>query len=93
MIILLNNIKESTKVSLCEILGKTRCRIGDDFKDAFGINAGLTVDVYRELIKYYGGFLNYKKSIDEYVKDKVFEVEPGNRYGGYDFKYKLKISW
>ena len=49
------------------------------------------MEVYRELVKYYGSFLNYKKSIDEYIKDKVFEVEPGDRYGGYDFKYKLKL--
>lgn len=36
--------------------------------------------------------MNYKKSIDEYVKDKVFEVKPGNEFGGYDFKYKLKLG-
>ena len=85
-------LKESTKSPYVRFWKKHGADVGDNFKDAFGINAGLTVEVYRELIKYYGGFLNYKKSIDEYVKDKVFEVKPGNEFGGYDFKYKLKLG-
>ena len=85
------NINESKKSPYFRYWDKYGPEIDDDFLWAFGIDSGVPVEVYRELIKYYGGFLKYKKSVDEYIKDKVFEVEPGNRYGGYDFKYKLKL--
>lgn len=85
------NINESEKLPYVRYWDKYGPEIDDDFLWAFGIDTKVPVEVYQELIKYYGGILNYKKSIDEYIKYKVFEVEP-SRYGGYDFKYKLKLG-
>lgn len=85
-------LNESTNSPFFRFWKRYGADVGPNFKDAFGISEGLPVEVYQELVDFYGGRDNFKRVLDEYVKNKVFEVKPSGRYGGYNFKYKLGLG-
>lgn len=85
-------LNESTTLPFMRFWKKHGPDVGENFKDAFGFFSGLPVEVYQELLKYYGGSDNLKKTIHDYLKNHVFEIEPDYGYGGYNFKYKIRLG-